>query len=361
MWIQSCEAVNFRNLTEDRVHFESGLNWLYGANGQGKTNCLEMIYFALTSKSFRASRASDLLCDKALDGRAHAEVKRQNRSISFAVTVSKGKTTRYLAGKTCKSTAFFQSAAAISFTSRSKNLVEGSPSDRRLFMDRMIAYIDPEHMLTLARYRKTHNQLKQILYRSKNLAVYRSFKSALVPIALKLVERRLTFLDSISRDVTEIYAGVFSGVGKLHFAYKQKGVSSYRDLGKRMMDVCAQEILHGKSLVGPHLDDLEINVEQNRAKHRASSGQVRAIVLSMKIAVRESYKNRLNSYPILLLDDIDAELDSQRLAGLIKFLSGRGQTIITTSKYATIGESPEGSVFEVSAGRISPKGMVNDN
>jgi len=346
---------------EDRVHFESGLNWLYGANGQGKTNCLEMIYFVLTSKSFRASRATDLLCDKTLQARVHAEVKREMRTISFGVTVAKGKTTRYLGGKSCKSMAFFHAAAAISFTSRSKNLVEGSPSDRRLFIDRMISYIDPEHMLVLARYRKTHNQLKQILYRSKNLAVYRSFKAALVPIAFKLAERRISFLESIRQRATEIYAEVFSGAGKLHFVYKQKGVSSLPDLEKRMMDVCAQEVLHGKSLVGPHLDDLEINVEQNRAKHRASSGQVRAIVLSFKIAVRESYKNKLGSYPILLLDDIDAELDGLRLAGLIKYLSGRGQTIITTSKYATIVEGPKSSVFEVSAGRISPKGMVNDN
>ncbi len=313
-----------------------------------------MVYFGLTSKSFRVSRIGELLREPGKEGVVRCEVVKGNHITRFGVSVNNGKTVRYLGNKPCKSMEFFKSAAVIAFTARSKNLVEGSPDDRRRFLDRMVAYRDPYHVLTLARYRKGHSQLRRILHGDRNLKVYRGFKAGLLPVARKIAQQRLKFLNDIRERASQIYASVFSGEGSLYFAYKTRNVEHIDQLEKRMMDLCAQEVLHGRSMVGPHLDDMEILVEKNRARRRASSGQVRAIVLSLKMAVRESYKNTLGYHPILLLDDVDAELDPRRLEGLISYLSGRGQTLITTSKYGTITGDKRSCVFEVSAGRISP-------
>ena len=118
------------------------------------------------------------------------------------------------------------------------------------------------------------------------------------------------------------------------------------------MDVSAQELLLGRGMAGPHLDDLEIRFKDNRARNYASSGQVRAIVLSLKLAVRELIFQEKKVVPLLLLDDIDAELDTERLGRLLEYLEGSGQTLITTSKYGIIS-GRNAAVFLVQAGRIS--------
>lgn len=354
MWISSCEARNFRNLASDEISYHPGLNWLFGPNGQGKTNALEMIYFALTSKSFRVSRASEMLCDPKAEGHVKAIINKGKEKLPFGVSVVNGSTTRYLRNKACKSPEFFRSAAVISFTARSKNLVEGAPEDRRRFIDRMVAYENPDHVLALARYRKGLTQLKQALLKSGNLGVYRGFKQTVLPAARRVADSRMQFLESVRDRANHFFRTIFEGDGDLQVVYKQRNVARPDDLEKRMMDVCAQEILHRRTMAGPHLDDLDIFIRDARARKRASSGQVRAVVLSLELAVRESYKNRLGYHPILLLDDIDAELDPQRLHNLLSYLSGRGQTLSTTSKYGTIEPFQDGSVFEVTAGRISP-------
>jgi len=354
LWLRTLSGRNFRNLVDDRFPLETGISWLFGPNGQGKTNFLEMAYFALTSKSFRTSRNAELARETRLPVSVSAEVVKGSGSLRFGVALEKGTTTRYLGGKVCKTMAFFESAAGIAFTARSKNLVEGSPDDRRRFIDRMVAYLDPNHMVTMSRYRRSMSQLKKELLGGKNLGVYRGFKAALLPTALEIAKRRRQFLEGVRERAGELFADVFAGEGELQVEYVQRGLDTPDQLEKRMMDQCAREVLTGRTLVGPHLDDLDIFIRDQRAKRRASSGQVRAVVLSLKIAVRESYKNRRGYHPILLLDDIDAELDPQRLGKLLTYLSGRGQTLISTSKYGMIDRSVESRVFEVNAGRISP-------
>ena len=347
MWVKYLESKGFRNFVDQRIKLDPSLNWLTGPNGQGKTNGLELLYFSLTGKSFRTSRLSELIRNTETQMAVSAGVRKADQAFEFGVEIQSGKVKRLLGGKPCKPMDFFKIGAAICFTARSKLLVEGPPDERRLFLDRMVATLDPEYIHLLARYRKTLTQLKQILHKSKDLHVYRSFKQALIPTAHAITQNRMNCLEQIRPRATWIYQNVFLGEGDLTFEYQLKNCQDLASLEKKMMDVCAKEVLYGRSLVGPHLDDLGIFVKRNRAKTVASSGQVRAIVLSMKLAIRESYKNKLGTYPILLLDDIDAELDSQRLGGLIKHVFGQGQTLISTSKYATIEHGGQGSVLNV--------------
>jgi len=359
--ISSVEGHNFRNLVAGSLELGPGLNWFVGPNGQGKTNFLEMVYFALTGKSFRTSRLGDLISGSEKDARVTAVVVKNGANSQFGVLVEGGKCRRLLGGKNCTALDFFKTAAVISFTERAKNLVIGHPDDRRRFIDRMVATLEPEHIISLGQYRKIRNQLKKILIGSRDLGVYQSFKTTLVPVAEKIVRRRMLFLDSVRDRTREIFREIFLGEGALHFEYKLKNVKDLNQYSQRLLQLSSNEILHGKSLVGPHLDDLDIVVEKNNARHYASAGQVRAIVLSLKLAVRESYKNLRGHLPILLLDDIDAEIDSQRLKSLIGYLKTQGQSLISTSKYAMIGKLGQGDIYMVSAGCISPKDCVDDS
>lgn len=353
MYIKSLSFSNFRNLEDGSVLLEDGLNWFTGPNGQGKTNFLESVYFVLTSKSFRTTRTADMVREsKKLSFVKGELVRKSGLTAKHGVLIQDGKNKRLLAEKPVNTLDFLKSGAVIAFTARSKALVEGTPEDRRRFMDRMVCYLDPEHVLLLGKYRKVMNQLKEVLHGSQNLKLYQSFKSISVGLAQEIVSRRMKFLEMIREETHRIYAELFSGEEEIFFDYKLKNCSSMAQLGQKMMDISAQELLYRRMMIGPQLDDLEIRFEKRGAKRFASSGQVRSIVLSLKLAVRTLFQRRKEELPILLLDDIDAELDPKRLDKLITFLNEGGQTLITTSKCG-IMSGREGNVFSVISGHIN--------
>lgn len=355
MWLQELEVRNFRNLEDACFSFERGLNWLVGGNGQGKSNCLEAVYFALTSKSFRTPKLKDLVRNPKEETEVSGTLIKKDLPAVLGIKIWQGKSQRFIAKKACNALDYIELGSVIAYSSRSVNLVEGMPEDRRRFLDRMISYLHPHHMLGLAKYRKIFSQLKTILLRGRDLQVYRGFKSTALELAQRIALERISFLQDIRGRCLEIYHDVFGGEGELYFEYRLKNCSEVNQLPGRMMELSAREMLHGKSMIGPHLDDLDILFRGHRAKRFASSGQVRAIVLSMKLAVLEAVRGDLGFYPILLLDDIDAELDSNKLKGLVTYLGGKGQILISTSKYGTIEANRLDNVLMVSGGRISPE------
>ncbi|CAM2007510.1 hypothetical protein APED_12645 [Acanthopleuribacter pedis] len=175
----------------------------------------------------------------------------------------------------------------------------------------------------------------------------------MIPIAQKIIDKRREFLELIREPSIAIHQNLFADQEPLFFSYRLHNCPVPNQYGQRHLDVCAEEMLHGRAVMGPHLDDLDIRFIDHKAKHFASSGQVRSIALSLKLAVRELYRERYGFHPPLLLDDIDAELDSERLLRLLNYLDTRGQTLISTSKYGTIQGRLHDHVYMVDDGCIS--------
>ena len=352
MWIKEIEGAHFRNLDSAKVELQQGIHWLVGQNGQGKTNFLEMIYFTLTGKSFRTSRISELIQSGENETRIRAELIKGERVCRLGLHVKDGKCKRYLGEKTLRTLDFLRIGSVLGFTARSKRLVDGYPEDRRQFLDRMVCYLEPEHIPRMSQYKKIQNQLRGILHGKKDLRLYQSFKNAAAPIAKQIIQARLNLLSQIEEKTRCLYRDIFLADESLSFSYQHKNCREFSRFEKIMMDLSAQELLRGRTLIGPHLDNLDINIGPEGAKGYASSGQVRAIVLSLKLAVRQTYQEQFGFFPILLLDDIDAELDSVRMDSLLSYLNGLGQVLISTSKYGII-KGRKGPVFEVEVGRIS--------
>lgn len=355
MHIDAIEVVNFRNLVDGRIELGPGVHWLIGANGVGKTNCLEAVYFSLTTKSFRTHRLTHLIRDKDNAAKIYTYLNKRNRAWRVSVEIKPGQCLRKIGEQEVKPLDLFKLVNVIAFTARSKLLVEGQPEDRRRFLDRMIAYLDPNHIALLGRYKKIQLQLKKELQAGGNLYVYQGFKKIGAPVAERLATQRKSFIKLVIERSQEIYNSVFDGKGQLSLRYRTKGIEKNKPYETKYLELAAQELLHKRSFMGPHLDDLQIEIMDHKARHFASSGQVRAIVLSVKLAVREAYWERFGNYPLLLLDDIDAELDFRRLERLLEYLEGRGSTLITTSKYATISGRPKDGLHEVVAGRVTSK------
>ena len=202
MWIKTIQCDHFRNLSHEPLELTEGIHWFHGNNGQGKTNLLEAIYFALTSKSFRTHKMSDLLCNQEKDFSIATHLIKGNQELPLRVKYTKGKVQRQLGTKTMSAFDYFQLGSVMAFTVRSKKLIDGTPSERRLFADRMLAYFDPQHVYDLGSYRKILGQVKRILRTSKDLNYYRSFKRNLATLAKRITAKRQQFFYRYQRTCT---------------------------------------------------------------------------------------------------------------------------------------------------------------
>jgi len=347
---ESFEFTDFRNIEYEPISCWPGVNWLVGDNGQGKTNFLEAVYALSTVKSFRTPKIKQCRRKGSDSARLAGRLARGQVRRDIKLEIGKRGNRKWINAKPCETLDFIQQAAVIAFTSRSKALVEGSPKDRRGFLDRMMALSDTEHMRKMAKFRRQLRQLRGILHDSADLRLYRSFKMTLVGAAEHIVRDRLRFLEEMSQRASEIFASIFSEQIRVVVKYKFNHNSGLKEYQDAMMRHCAAEVLHRRMLMGPQLDDLSIELSGEQAKGFASSGQVRAVVLSLKLAVRDRFHELHGRYPVLLLDDIDAELDKKRLFRLLSYVDRRGQTFVSTSKYATIKDCEIGQAYRVNAG-----------
>ena len=353
MWLKRIEFENFRNLKPAGLDLEQGLNWFVGENGQGKTNALEAPYFILTGKSFRTHRMADLIGTGAASFRLQSILQKGNSQIPIRLQYLDGKNQRFIGSKACKASDVYRMSAVFAFTARSKNFIEGSPDERRKFLDRIISYLNFDHMVALSRYRKVHSQLRSILHQSRDLHLYKSFKNSAIPIARQIVSNRVNFLESIHEDAQQLFGSLFFEQTPLKLKYKLKNCPDPDNYANRMLDISAREILTGRSLMGPQLDDVGIEFSSLKASSYASSGQIRAMILSILLAAREAYRRSFGFYPIMILDDIDAELDFKRLEKLLNYLEKRGQSLISTSKYDRIDRFPQsGNFYRLDDGSI---------
>jgi DNA replication and repair protein RecF len=352
--IRGVQVTNFRNLEDTRFTFHDGLNWYLGGNGQGKTNLIESVYFGLTGKSFRTANVRDLMRDRGKTLSVGVDCERKGNRLHLEVELGASGCIRKLGGKTASLKDFLRSGGVLAFTARTKDLVEGSPEDRRRFLDQMISHLDINYLALLGKYRRSLNQLRQILLRGGDLGTYLGFKHGAVSVAKAIVARRMSFLQSIRDSAGAIHREIFNQDENLFFVYQIRNCDDFENYEKKMMDVSASELLNRRNLMGPHLDDLVIKYKNNKARHFASSGQVRGIVLSLQLAVRKACLAERGFNLVFLLDDIDAELDAERLDRLLLYLRGAGQSLLTTSKYGII-DTAKGHIFRVQAGRISPE------
>lgn len=341
-----------RNLHHDRVDFGAGINWVVGPNGQGKTNLLEAAYVLLTSRSFRSAHLKEIIGDGAnaagLEG--GAEIDGQQRLLR--VEIDKHRTRRLLEGKVCGTIEYVALSKAIAFTRHSLNLVDGSPEFRRRFLDRLVTFLDRQQLVRLSQYRRFRQQLARSLSKGHDLSVFRSFKEGWIGISQSLVAERKRHLEALRPKVQRIFAEWFPHGSELQIEYRIRGVKEHHDYAERLRELAAQEALQKRMLAGAHLDDLDILLGGVPARQVASAGQIRAIALALTLATAELVYEQTGVQPVLVLDDLDAELDEARIFRVLEYVDRGGQTLVSTTKYGIIREFGKGTVFRVDSGTV---------
>ncbi len=363
MQLESVETENFRNLN-GKIECGNGLNIIHGDNGHGKTNWLEAIYILATTKSFKTSRLQESIKFEEQMAIIRGNVRQSEEIIRNLSVILQGNT-KTLVVNDKKETVqrFLGQLHTVLFNSDELEIVRGTPTARRKFLDSGIVSIFPPFVQTLADYSRVIKQKNSLLQSARDnefsiekiTSLLEPWNEQLTQLATKIYKARIRFVERLNNvlekklfereEVSIRYASSLEGKGDL---------ANYEGLiGERLKLRVPAEMYSGYSLIGPHRDDLEITFDGKNLRKYASSGQQRSALLIIQIANLSVYFEQNNEYPLFLLDDIDAELDYKRIGQLLEFLEDKTQTFVTTSKESFVSDfSENATVVYVKNGRI---------
>jgi DNA replication and repair protein RecF len=310
----------FRNLSNAELHFADEYNFIIGANGAGKTNLLEAIYYAGLASSFRIKDERGLIRTEEQFLRVDAQTEDKQAVIYLDDQQKKVS----LQGSEVNRLSEYVGWLGITLLSIEDIwLIRGAPARRRSFMNWLIAKISPVYLSNLTEYRKILRQRNKILqdgqeYSDKN--VLELFDEQLIETGNEIYQARADFIPQIQKNVMSL--GKEFGLKTFDIAYQSSCPHMAIDhkLLKRMRK---REFIIGHTLVGPHRDDLLLSINHRPMKDFASEGEERAAAVSMKLAEAEMLFSKTGARPLLLLDEVGPELDTHKKKILLGLLHGQ--------------------------------------
>ena len=375
MKIKSLKLLYFRNYLSTNIEVHPSLNVLVGNNANGKTNIIESIFCLALGKSYRTKSDSECIMFGETATAMSCIVNKNDKDLDIMLGISnKGKSAKIAGIKKTKLTDFVGELNVVLFSPEDLQIVKGSPSLRREFMNREFYqfsriyhkyYLMYQHLL-----KQRNSYLKDMRKNPKDelsLAYLETLTSQLAKVALYITKERVSFVQDISKLTYKNMLNISNGQETLKIKYKSSvldalNISEINDesfteenLTKVMMKKSFDDIMRGSTKIGPQHDDLEFYINDLDAKMYASQGQQRSIVLSLKLAEINYLKEKTGTYPVLLLDDVLSELDKNRQLKLLDAINENVQTFITTPSISDIKEDllKKAKVFKIEDGNIS--------
>ena len=363
MRIQALVAEHVRNLAPLQLQPKERFNVFIGDNGQGKTNLLEAIFVVATLRSFRTSRLADLVAFGSERAKLGARVLRDTLTRVYEVELAPGSRRVRLDGKAVRSVRqYFGDLNVVVFTPEDLGLPRGSPGDRRRFLDRGVFNLEPGYLATATDYDKVLRTRNSVLRQAGEgklraaqldelLAVY---DKQLAVLAVATLEARERFVARLQPSL----ASAFAAITRTGLAASARYASKLAGLGADAIELQlregrARDLGSGATQIGPHRDDLVLELDGREAGSFASQGQLRAIMLAWKTAELAILGEAHGDPPILLLDDVSSELDPLRNEYLFEHLATlAGQCFITTTHGSHVLLRRDRADYRIASGQI---------
>jgi len=324
--LRSLAQQNFRNLEEAEVAFHPKVNLLVGRNGQGKTNLIEAIYFLATTKSFRTTRVASLFRHGAANVFVSGVVQRGVEK-TISVGLEHGETKKrvlLINGERTPLASYVSALTVFAYSSARLEILRGSPEERRRFLDRGIASVDPGYLEQAGRYARVLRQ-RNALLQTGTTAGLEAWDAEMVDLARLLQRARAAYARALGETFEAIVAEHRYRVSNLRMSYRPSSVEDPKTIR-------AAELRARVSLFGPQRDLLEFTVDGRPAAEVLSGGELKMIVLFLKFAKLELFKRRFEEAALFLLDDVDAELDLEILESLLSKMPPETQVFATSAK-----------------------------
>ena len=389
MYLQTLLLRQFRNYKEQQVNFSAPKTILVGNNAQGKSNLLEAVELLATLRSHRMARDRDLIQNGEEIATIRTTVQRQTGESDLALTLRRnGRRSVAINGeKLRRQMDFLGVFNAVQFSSLDLDLVRGGPEGRRNWLDTLLIQLEPVYAHILHQYNQVLRQrnafLRSTQQRSSSqlwepnpgagssalsnaaqapqpeeLAVW---DAQLAAAGTKVIRRRDRALQRLAPIATAWHNSI-SGSKEILQVHYSPNVPLEQNQSEKLQQTFLEKIQHraiaelhrGTTLVGPHRDEVELTINQTPARLYGSQGQQRTLVLSLKLAELQLIEEVVGEPPLLLLDDVLAELDPSRQNQLLDAIQDRFQTLITTTHLSSFDSQwlKSSQILYINAGEI---------
>lgn len=332
MIIKSLELTNYRNYDSLNINFSEGTNILYGNNAQGKTNILESIFLCATTKSHKGSKDKEIIKFGHEESHIRAYIEKNDiqQRIDMHLRSSKTKAIAIDEMKIKKAAELLGLLKVVFFSPEDLSIIKNGPAERRRFIDMELCQIDNFYLYNLNSYNKIVNQrnvLLKDLYMNPSLRdTINIWNYQLISYGSKVIERRKVFIDQLNEIIRDIHKTLSGGKEDITIVYEPN--TEIESFEAELMKCTEKDIKLKQTTVGPHRDDISFMVDGIDIRKYGSQGQQRTAALSLKLSEIELIKKITKENPILLLDDVLSELDSNRQNYLLNYI-GKMQTIVT--------------------------------
>jgi DNA replication and repair protein RecF len=369
MRVTTLSITDFRNYSTAEISLREGVTVFLGSNGQGKTNIVEAIHYLSSLSSHRISQDVALIKKDSDQGIIRAEVVADQRSILLEVELNRSKPNRAQVNQNpAKIRDFPRYLSSVLFAPEDLQLVRGEPELRRNFIDDLIVAFAPRLSGTLADYDRVIKQRNTLLKSLRSLGTKKVDTSTLsiwdeklVDLAAEIVVARDVVVTKLRAPLENNYLGI-AGVDhhprlqqKMTVATTSLTSENYKNALRALIaDSREAEVERGSSLFGPHRDDLEFELNSLPAKGFASHGETWSFILALKLASAEILKAESSlGDPVIILDDVFAELDAARRNRLAERVVLFEQCLITCAVEEDLPSGLIKNVFSVKSGVVS--------
>lgn len=343
MKITSLRLVNYRNHKSKLINFKHA-NIIFGLNGSGKTSILEAITILSTSKSNRTNKIQELINWSSDNSYSELNIIENGEEKTIRLILDKNNSrskTFSLDGKILPPKEIIGRLLTVYFGPEALDIITGNPAERRRFLDILISQVDNSYLLALIELKKTllnrNMVLKDLSMKRKNKKEIVFWDKKLINAGSLIIKKRKKACNVLEKHLKKHHKKIVGREEKIKLVYMPSVVQSKEHQSieetftERLVSDFTLEIRYGNTLIGPHRDDMKFLISGKDASSYSSRGEIRSLVLALKLAEVDYIKKETEQKPIVLLDDVFSELDEKREQYIMEFISKIPQTIITTS------------------------------
>jgi DNA replication and repair protein RecF len=385
MFAKRVKLTNFRNYETADIEFSSGVNLIYGPNGQGKTNLVEALNFFAGLDSHRVAGYSPLIKQGKSTAIISLELSHEGRDLllEYEINTDSSNRARLNKSEVAKPKDILGYLNSVIFAPEDLDIVKRDPSNRRAFLDQLIVQFNPRMHGVYADYDRVLKQRNTLLKSARatgtkrdSLSTLDAWDQALVKNGTEIIAARVAFTEKLSPSLVANYQNIAKSNNEPSMFIRSSVVESsytYQDdletqdslettnkeeisdlFQQKLSLVRPKELERGITLVGPHRDDLQLNLGSLPAKGYASHGESWSYALSLKLASLEILKSESKlGDPILILDDVFAELDKDRREKLSDLVQQNEQVLITAAVIEDVPGNLLANRFQVESGRVT--------
>lgn len=383
MHVAALSLTSFRSWAQVDLTLHPGVTTIIGSNGRGKTNLVEAIGYLATLGSHRVATDAPLVMQGAASATVQATVVRDGRSTLLEIDITPGKANKARLNRNAvtRPRDLLGSLTTVLFAPEDLALVKGDPDVRRRFLDDILISRTPRFAGVRADYERVLKQRNTLLKSSlaarrggrvpdAALATLEVWSHSLATLGAELTHGRLSLVADLLPHVTHAHDVVSDQQGPVTFTYnayasqvtqllgRDSGVPHQDQIETALLEAIAQrgqdELDRGVTLVGPHRDDLQIDLRGMPAKGYASHGESWSIALALRLGCFDLLTDPSDpgSTPVLILDDVFAELDARRRRRLVEQIVRAEQVIITAAVASDVPEVLAGRRLQIDDARV---------